>query len=103
MTDTQANGSAENTANAPVFQIQRIYLKDISLEQPNAPQILLEQAEPKLEVQIDIQATRLDENNVHVVLVGTVTTRIADKVLFLVEAQQAGIFEMRNMMSNWIS
>lgn len=97
MTDTQANGSAENTANAPIFQIQRIYLKDISLEQPNAPQILLEQAEPKLEVQIDIQATRLDENNVHVVLVGTVTTRIADKVLFLVEAQQAGIFEMRNM------
>jgi preprotein translocase subunit SecB len=94
MTAAQANGAADN---APSFQIQRVYLKDLSLEQPNAPQILLEQGEPKLEVQVDIQANQLDANNFHVTLVGTVTTRIEDKVLFLVEAQQSGIFEMQNM------
>ena len=68
-----------------------------SLEQPNAPQILLNQGEPKLEVQVDIQANQLDENNFHITLVGTVTTKIEDKVLFLVEAHQAGIFEIRQM------
>jgi preprotein translocase subunit SecB len=92
-----ANGSANSTDNNPSFQIQRIYLKDISLEQPNAPQILLNQGEPKLEVQVDIQANQLDENNFHITLVGTVTTKIEEKVLFLVEAHQAGIFEIRQM------
>ena len=81
----------------PVFQIQRVYLKDISLEQPNAPEILLNQGEPKLEVQVDIQAKQLDDVNCHVTLIGSVTTKIEDKVLFLVEAQQSGIFEIRNM------
>ena len=92
-----ANGSANSADNNPSFQNQRIYLKDISLEQPNAPQILLNQGEPKLEVQVDIQANQLDENNFHITLVGTVTTKIEDKVLFLVEAHQAGIFEIRQM------
>ena len=92
-----ANGSADTADNNPSFQIQRINLKDISLEQPNAPQILLNQGEPKLEVQVDIQANQLDENNFHITLVGTVTTKIEDKVLFLVEAHQAGIFEIRQM------
>ena len=92
-----ANGAANTADNTPSFQIQRIYLKDISLEQPNAPQILLNQGEPKLEVQVDIQANQLDENNFHITLVGTVTTKIEDKVLFLVEAHQAGIFEIRQM------
>lgn len=95
MSDTQNAASAAE--QAPSFQIQRIYLKDLSLEQPNAPQILLEQEEPQLEVQVDIGALRLDENNFQVTLIGTVTTRIKDKVLFLVEAQQSGIFEIRNM------
>ncbi len=63
MTDVAANGAGDN---APSFQIQRIYLKDASLEQPNAPEILLVQAEPKLEVQVDIQANQLDERNFHV-------------------------------------
>ena len=92
-----ANGSANTADNNPSFQIQRLYLQDISLEQPNAPQILLNHGEPKLEVQVDIQANQLDENNFHITLVGTVTTKIEDKVLFLVEAHQAGIFEIRQM------
>lgn len=99
MTDVAANGVEDN---APSFQIQRIYLKDMSLEQPNAPEILLVQAEPKLEVQVDIQANQLDDSNFHVTLVGTVTTRIEDKVLFLIEAQQSGVFEMRHMPAEQI-
>ena len=95
MSDTQ--NAANAAEQAPSFQIQRIYFKDLSLEQPNAPQILLEQEEPQLEVQVDIGALRLDDNNFQVTLIGIVTTRIKDKVLFLVEAQQSGIFEIRNM------
>ena len=87
----------------PSFQIQRVYLKDISLEQPNAPEILLNQGEPKLEVQVDIQANQLDDVNFHVTLIGSVTTKVDDKVLFLVEAQQSGIFEIRNMPEEQMS
>jgi preprotein translocase subunit SecB len=87
----------------PSFQIQRVYLKDISLEQPNAPEILLNQGEPKLEVQVDIQANQLDDVNFHVTLIGSVTTKVDEKVLFLVEAQQSGIFDIRNMPEEQIS
>ena len=87
----------------PIFQIQRVYLKDISLELPISPEILLNQGEPKLEVQVDIQANQLDDVNFHVTLIGSVTTKIEDKVLFLVEAQQSGIFEIRNMPEEQIS
>jgi preprotein translocase subunit SecB len=98
-----ANSANGDASNAPSFQIQRVYLKDISLEQPNAPEILLNQGEPKLEVQVDIQANQLDDVNFHVTLIGTVTTKIDDKVLFLVEAQQSGIFEIRHMPEEQIS
>ncbi len=87
----------------PSFQIQRVYLKDISLEQPNAPEILLNQGEPKLEVQVDIQANQLDDVNFHVTLIGSVKTKIEDKALFLVEAPQSGIFEIRNMPEEQMS
>ena len=97
MSENQTTPQVDGQDNAPSFQIQRVYLKDLSLEQPHAPAILLEQAEPKVEVQVDIQVNRLDQNNFEVTLVGTVTTRVGDKVLFLVEAHQSGIFEMRNM------
>jgi preprotein translocase subunit SecB len=80
-----------------------VYLKDISLEQPNAPEILLNQGEPKLEVQVDIQANQLDDVNFHVTLIGSVTTKVDEKVLFLVEAQQSGIFEIRNMPEEQMS
>ena len=98
-----ANSANGDASNAPSFQIQRVYLKDISLEQPNAPEILLNQGEPKLEVQVDILAHQLDDVNFHVTLIGTVTTKIDDKVLFLVEAQQSGIFEIRHMPEEQIS
>lgn len=77
-----------------VFQIQRIYLKDLSLEIPGAPRIFLEQQNPSLEISLDVAIDALAETVHEVVVSATVTTRIADKVLFLVEAKQGGIFEI---------
>lgn len=81
----------------PVFQIQRMYLKDLSLEQPNSPQILLEQAAPQVDINLGLQAGGVSEGVYEVAITATVTTKVNDKVLFLVEAKQAGIFEIRNL------
>jgi preprotein translocase subunit SecB len=81
----------------PVFQIQRMYLKDLSLEQPNSPQILLEQKQPQVEVNLSMAAENIADGIVEVCVTATVTTKVEDRVLFLVEAKQAGIFEIRNL------
>lgn len=82
----------------PVFQIQRMYLKDLSLEIPHAPQIFLEQAQPTVEVSIDTESAQLADGIFEVAVTVTVTTRVEkDKVVFLTEAKEAGIFELRNI------
>ena len=81
----------------PVFNIQRVYLRDLSLEIPNAPQIFLETQPPAVEVQLDVSAQPLVEGIYESTVTVTVTTRVGDKVAFLVEAKQAGIFELRNV------
>ena len=81
----------------PVFQIQRIYLKDLSLEQPNSPQILFEQAQPQVEINLALGAEPITEGIYEVTVTATITTKVNDKVLFLVEAKQGGIFEIRNI------
>jgi len=81
----------------PVFQIQRMYLKDLSLEQPNSPQILLEQQQPQVDINLAVGAEQINDGVVEVTVTATVTTKVKDKVLFLVEAKQAGIFEIRNV------
>ena len=82
---------------APMFQIQRLYLKDLSLEQPNSPQILVEQGQPQVEISLGLGAEPIAEGMFEVTVTATVTTKINDKVLFLVEAKQGGIFEIRNI------
>ena len=81
----------------PVFQIQRVYLKDVSLEQPNSPAILLEQEAPTVDIQLGVDATPVADGLFEVTVTATVQTRIQDKTVFLVEAKQAGIFEIRNL------
>ena len=83
--------------NDPVFQIQRIYLKDLSLEQPNSPQILIEQGQPQVDINLGLGAGPIGDGVYEVTVTATVTTKVNDKVLFLVEAKQAGIFEIRNI------
>ncbi len=81
----------------PVFQIQRVYLKEASLEQPNSPAILLEQQQPAVDIQLGVGAEPVADGIFEVTVTATVQTKIADKTVFLVEAKQAGIFEIRNL------
>ena len=82
---------------SPVFQIQRVYLKEASLEQPNSPAILLEQEQPTVDIQLGVEALPVAEGLFEVCVTATVQTKIGDKTVFLVEAKQAGIFELRNL------
>ena len=81
----------------PVFQIQRLYLKESSLEQPNSPAILLEQQQPTVDIQLGVGAEPVSDGLFEVTVTATVHTKVKDKTLFLVEAKQAGIFEIRNL------
>ena len=81
----------------PVFQIQRVYLKEASLEQPNSPAILLQGEQPSVDIQLGVEASPVGEGVYEVCVTATVHTQIADKTVFLVEAKQAGIFEIRNV------
>jgi len=86
----------DNNLN-PVFQIQRLYLKDLSLEQPNSPLIFLEQSQPHVDINLGLSVEPVGEGMFEVCVTATVTTTVNDKTLFLVEAKQAGIFEVRNI------
>ena len=81
----------------PVFNILRVYLKDASLEQPNSPQILTNQETPGIDIQLGVGVQQIADGQVEVVVQSTITAKIADKTLFLVEAKQAGIFEVRDI------
>jgi preprotein translocase subunit SecB len=89
--------TTDTASNTPVFQIQRIYLKDLSLEQPNSPQVLLEQAQPQVDINLGLAAAPVADGLYEVSVTATVTTKVGEKTLFLVEAKQAGIFELRNI------
>lgn len=83
--------------DAPIFQIQRMYLKDLSLEQPNSPQILAEQIQPQVDINLGVSAEQVVEGVFEVCVTATVTAKSEERTLFLIEAKQAGIFELRNI------
>jgi preprotein translocase subunit SecB len=83
--------------NEPVFQIQRVYMKEASLEQPNSPAILLEQEQPTVDIQLGVEAQQAADGMFEVAVTATVTTKLKDRTVFLVEVKQAGIFEIRNI------
>lgn len=78
----------------PEFAIQRLYVKDLSLESPNAPKIFLENWEPELSLDLATNTQSLGENAHEVVLTVTVTVKVKDKTAFLIEVKQAGIFTL---------
>ena len=88
---------AEAQAPTPVFNIQRMYLKDLSLEQPNSPQILLDAQQPAMDINLTVSAENVTEGIFEVCVTATVTTKVAERTLFLIEAKQAGIFELRDL------
>ncbi len=82
---------------APVFSIQRVYVKGMSLEMPNAPAIFLDSQQPSVEASFDVSALEIVEGIHETSVTVTLTTRVGDKVAFLIETTQAGIFEIRNV------
>ena len=96
------DAAANEQAQQPTFGMQRSYLKDLSLEMPNAPQILLEQKQPTVDISLNLGAERLAETVFEVGVRATITTKIDDKVLYLVEGTQAGIFEIANIPEDQI-
>ncbi len=81
----------------PIFQIQRVYLKDLSLEQPNSPQILLNQEQPGVDIQLGVEAAPVADGLFEITVTATVHAKIGDNTVCMVEAKQAGIFEIRNI------
>ncbi len=81
----------------PIFNMDKIYVKDLSLEIPNAPKIFLERATPQVDIQLHTQASSVEEGQFEVVVMATVTAKIGEKVMFLIEVKQAGIFQIRNV------
>jgi len=81
----------------PSFQIEKLYVKDLSLEVPNAPQVFMQADNPQLEIQVRNEATQFADALFEVTVTVTVTARSGDKTLFLAEAAQAGIFTLRGI------
>ncbi len=77
------------------FDIQKVYLKDVSLETPNSPLIFTEQWQPQTEVRLETGATPLTEDLFEVVLTLTVTTKVGERTAYLAEVQQGGLFTLR--------
>jgi preprotein translocase subunit SecB len=91
---TEENPQAA-TGTGPQFGILRIYLKDVSFETPNSPAIFTKEFRPEVKLQVNTVAHELDENLFEVVLNVTVTSTDGEKTAFLVEIQQAGIFQVQ--------
>jgi preprotein translocase subunit SecB len=85
------------SSDQPTFQIEKIYVKDLSLEIPNAPQVFLQNEQPQLEVQIDNGSEQFAEGAFEVTVSVTVTARVGERTIFLAEAVQAGIFSIRGV------
>ena len=89
--------SEAQQSNQPVFSIEKVYVKDLSLEIPNAPQIFLEREAPQVDIQLHHNSNAVEDGVYQTMLTVTVTAKVGEKTLFLVEATQAGIFVARNI------
>ncbi len=81
----------------PVFNIEKLYVKDLSVEVPNAPAIFLDREAPQMDVNMTSQSHVMDEGMYQASITVTVTAKVGDKVMFLVECTQAGIFRIQNV------
>ena len=83
--------------NQPVFSIEKVYVKDLSVEIPNAPQVFLEREAPAVDIQLHHNSSGVEDGVYETVLTVTVTAKANEKTMFLVEVAQAGIFVARNI------
>jgi len=88
------NNAAQEQTQQPGFSIEKIYVKDASLEIPHAPQIFTDRTQPQIGIELGNFAQQIEENVFEVAIKVTVTAKIADKTVYLVEVTQAGIFQI---------
>ena len=88
---------AQQSSNQPLFSIEKVYVKDLSLEIPNAPQAFLEREAPQVDIQLHHNSSGVEDGVFETVLTVTVTAKANEKTMFLVEVAQAGIFVARNI------
>ena len=81
----------------PVFAIEKLYVKDLSVEVPNAPEIFLEREQPQVEIQLNTGGRGIGDGVFEVILTVTVTAKFEDKTVFLVEVGQGGILRIQNV------
>jgi preprotein translocase subunit SecB len=93
----EAQAGATDEAAQAVFQIEKLYVKDLSLEVPNAPQVFMQPESPQLEIQVRNEAAQVADGLYEVVVTVTVTARAGEKTSFLAEVAQAGIFTARGI------
>ncbi len=103
MAENQENDAAGQQAPQQVFQVQKLYLKDVSFESPNAPDLFREEWKPETSVQISTEASQLAEGVHEVVLGVTVTTKSGQATAYLVEVKQAGIFTLQGFEPQQLS
>ena len=99
MNDTDASNDSDNEIqpekDLQTISVLKIYLKDVSFEAPHTPEVYNIQGEPEFEVNLNYGANKLNEDNLHeIVLSITITAKIEDKTMYLAEVQQAGLFEL---------
>lgn len=100
MAEEKSNGLDEavnGEQTPPVFSIEKLYVKDMSLEIPNAPQVFMQREAPQVGIELANAASKIDEGIFQVTITVTVTSKIEDKTVFLAEVAQAGIFQIRNL------
>ncbi len=88
---------SEKNVQQPVFNIEKLYVKDLSLEIPHAPAVFLERESPQIDLQLNSQAEPIGEEVYEVTITATVTAKLKEKTLFLIEVKQAGIFRIRHV------
>jgi preprotein translocase subunit SecB len=96
MTAAPGGTNAMSEPQQQLFSIEKIYLKDLSLEIPNAPQVFTERDTPRVDINLHNDVKMIETGVYEVTLTATVTAKHSDKTAFLVEAAQAGIFQIRN-------
>jgi preprotein translocase subunit SecB len=93
----KATDNEQAQQQGPGFGIEKLYLKDVSVEVPNSPEIFTSRETPKISVELNNNAKPLPDGFFEVALQITVTSKIADKTAFLIDVTQAGIFAVKNL------
>ncbi|MCE9633176.1 MAG: protein-export chaperone SecB [Methylophilales bacterium] len=95
--DQNTPAAAEQEAPQAVFNIEKLYVKDVSLEIPNAPQVFTVRENPQINIELQHKSSSIEDGIFEVTVTVTVTAKLQDTTAFLIEVAQAGIFQIRNV------